>query len=103
MDKQQFIEMALNDLYSGTKTPPQPREYAAEFAEYRTNYYLDGSYAIQWDCFKGIWGHFSHSWNPETGWEVTDGRGVSGRGQTLPEAHTAEKAAYDAACNARDL
>jgi len=103
MDKQQFIETALDDLYSGTKTPPQPREYAAEFAACRTNSYQDGSYAIQWECFKGIWGYFSHSWHPETGWEVTDGRGVIGRGQTLPKAHEAEKAAYENACSDRSI
>lgn len=103
MDKQQFIETALDDLYSKSNLPNLPRSEAKSCAEYWTNCYPDGSFSISWECFKGIWGQWYHVWDPTYGWEVNTGRGVIGRGQTLSEAHKAEQAAYDAACNARDF
>lgn len=103
MDKQQFIEMALDDLYSKSNLPNLPRSEAAAYAEHQVNSYPDGSFAISWGCFKSVWGQWYHVWDPTYGWEVNTGRGVIGKGDTLEEAHKAEQAAYDAAFDARDF
>ena len=100
-NKQIFIKSALEDIYA-MSSPPLAIEQAEAYAVSFVKEYADGTFAIQWQCFKGIWGHFAHSWDPTSGqWEVSMGRGTWGRGSTLSEARLDEQNQYEADCHAR--
>ena len=46
-------------------------------------------------------GFWSWQYFPSSGWQVQAGRGVTGAGRTLEEAHAEETAAYQKACEFR--
>lgn len=97
MTKEEFLEQALNHLYSGDNKPRLSKPEAKAFGEDWCNVLRDGSFKIQWLCFKEK-RNYTHLWSPKTGWAVCCGRGTWGEGQSLEEAIASENEAYEAAC-----